>query len=202
MRDTVKVVVISDTHMHHPKLPSGDLLIHCGDATMRGTADALKKTASWMKAQKFKHRVFVPGNHDVLFDRDLPLALTVMEGVDVLIDRALEVDGIKMYGTPPVPQFMTPDRSLKAVWERIPHGLDILVTHGPPHSILDTNRSGVHCGSATLLEAVRIAAPRFHVFGHIHEGYGREIHGATEYINASIMNESYKPLNRPVVFTV
>ena len=47
--------------------------------------------------------------------------------------------------------------------------------------------------------------PQFHVFGHIHEGYGvtrdKEIEGVT-FINASTVNMQYKVTNKPIMFYV
>lgn len=50
--------------------------------------------------------------------------------------------------------------------------VDIMVTHGPPASVLDTVVHGASVGCEALYTAVRRARPRMHVFGHIHEGYG------------------------------
>ncbi|KAL8626739.1 hypothetical protein Q9189_007557 [Teloschistes chrysophthalmus] len=50
--------------------------------------------------------------------------------------------------------------------------IDILLTHGPPHTILDATQSGENVGCEHLLRAVRRCRPRMHCFGHIHEGWG------------------------------
>ena len=42
--------------------------------------------------------------------------------------------------------------------------------------------------------------PRYHVFGHIHEGHGATTDGATTYLNASCCTLSYRPDNPPLVF--
>lgn len=56
---------------------------------------------------------------------------------------------------------------------RIAEGTDVVMTHGPPYSILDrTMRAAEDVGCPGLLAAVRRARPRVHCFGHIHEGYG------------------------------
>lgn len=52
----------------------------------------------------------------------------------------------------------------------------IMMTHGPPHGILDTNEDGQHLGCRNLLQAVGRTKPLMHCFGHIHEGYGIDIH--------------------------
>lgn len=56
----------------------------------------------------------------------------------------------------------------------IPSGVDIVMTHGPPHSILD-QVDGQNLGCANLLHAVSRTKPLMHCFGHIHEGHGANI---------------------------
>ena len=53
----------------------------------------------------------------------------------------------------------------------IPPGVDIVMTHGPPHSILD-QVDGQNLGCPNLLRAVSRVKPLMHCFGHIHEGHG------------------------------
>ncbi|MCJ1246322.1 hypothetical protein MMC30_003529 [Trapelia coarctata] len=48
--------------------------------------------------------------------------------------------------------------------------VDIMLTHGPPHGILDFTFSGQSAGCENLMTAVKRVRPRMHVFGHIHEG--------------------------------
>ncbi|KAF2659370.1 ser/Thr protein phosphatase family protein-like protein [Lophiostoma macrostomum CBS 122681] len=52
--------------------------------------------------------------------------------------------------------------------------IDILLTHGPPYSILDKTTTEEHVGCEHLLRAARRAKPLLHCFGHIHEGWGAE----------------------------
>ncbi|RDW67621.1 hypothetical protein BP6252_09017 [Coleophoma cylindrospora] len=56
----------------------------------------------------------------------------------------------------------------------IPCGVDIVMTHGPPHLILDQD-DGQHLGFPNLLRAVSRTRPLMHCFGHIHEGHGANI---------------------------
>ncbi|KAH6715281.1 ser/Thr protein phosphatase family protein-like protein [Leptodontidium sp. MPI-SDFR-AT-0119] len=53
-------------------------------------------------------------------------------------------------------------------------GVDIVMTHGPPHSILD-QVDGQNLGCPNLLRAVGRVRPLMHCFGHIHEGHGANI---------------------------
>ncbi|RDW74142.1 hypothetical protein BP5796_07584 [Coleophoma crateriformis] len=56
----------------------------------------------------------------------------------------------------------------------IPSGVDIVMTHGPPHLILD-QVDGQHLGCPNLLRAVSRTRPLMHCFGHTHEGHGATI---------------------------
>ena len=90
-------------------------------------------------------------------------------------------------------------RPLRKKWKRIPEGIDILVTHGPPAGILDRTFAGIHVGCADLLAATRRVRPTLHVFGHIHKSYGSTKISGTTFVNAAICNEESLPSNKPVV---
>ena len=62
----MKCVAISDTHNRHKKLklPDGDVLIHCGDATGLGSLNEFVEFNRWMSEQPHKYKIFVAGNHD------------------------------------------------------------------------------------------------------------------------------------------
>lgn len=54
-------------------------------------------------------------------------------------------------------------------------GVDIMLTHGPPHGILDETVHGhKNVGCEHLRRAVQRCRPQLHCFGHIHEGWGAE----------------------------
>lgn len=105
------------------------------------------------------------------------------------------------------------EKELTEKWELIPNDIDILVTHSPPFGILDENNEGEHCGSKSLLDRIlNLPELKLHVFGHIHEGYG-QTHMAyisadafsedalavkPLFVNASIMNEDYEAVNKPI----
>jgi Icc-related predicted phosphoesterase len=44
------------------------------------------------------------------------------------------------------------------------------------------------------------AKPKIHVCGHIHGGFGYKFDGHTHWFNASILNEYYEYVNKPVTF--
>lgn len=56
-------------------------------------------------------------------------------------------------------------------WNQIPDDVDILVTHSPPLGHGDHCCSGVRAGCVELLSSVQNRIkPKYHVFGHVHEG--------------------------------
>jgi len=205
-------VVVSDTHnmAAKVKLPAGDVLIHCGDATGSGTEKEVFKFSSWMAHQldNFRYAIFVPGNHDFLFERHPGHAVGLMpERCHVLMDRAIEIDRFRFYGTPEQPEFCgwafnKYEEQLKPIYAAIPTDVDVLITHSPPWSILDRCKDGRCVGSINLLEVVQQRAPQYHCFGHIHESYGVEKHGKTTYINAATCDVDYVPNNAPISFTL
>ena len=108
------------------------------------------------------------------------------------------------------------DGEAKGVWRGMPKKLDILITHGPPKFILDevpryeygqTFRVGEqtveHCGDGMLASKVIKNKPKYHIFGHIHEGYGQfEANYGTKFINCSVVNEVYNVVNKPVIINL
>ena len=102
------------------------------------------------------------------------------------------------------------EEELAEKWALIPDDVDILVTHGPAWGNNDTNVYGERCGSKSLCRWVANHAftLKLHVHGHIHEGYGvwdlRKLQdGFGEqrtpmFINASHINASYEPVNKPI----
>lgn len=85
---------------------------------------------------------------------------------------------LKVYGSPRSPRngnwaFQYPREDGGAVWDhRVPDDVDILVTHGPPKAHLDLQ--GLGCEHLRR-EVWRVRPKlRLHVFGHVHEGHGRE----------------------------
>ncbi|CAF1152946.1 unnamed protein product [Rotaria sordida] len=114
--------------------------------------------------------------------------------------------GLKFYGSPYQPEFNNwgfnlpiDSPEIKQVWSKIPDDVDVLITHGPPKNILDITFSGEHVGCAQLLARVKQIKPRLHVFGHVHEGYGRDEEDSTIFVNASTCNLGYRPCQPPIV---
>ena len=89
----------------------------------------------------------------------------------------------------------------KQYWKNAPSNVDVLVTHGPPSGILSNNIEGEDCGCPYLRDYILRHRPRIHCFGHIHEASGVQVDkdlGVT-YVNASLLNEKYKMVNKPII---
>ncbi|CAF1342827.1 unnamed protein product [Rotaria sordida] len=113
---------------------------------------------------------------------------------------------LKFYGSPYQPEFCNwafnlpiDSPEIREVWSKIPDDVDVLITHGPPKNILDKTRTGEHVGCAQLSARIKQIKPRLHVFGHIHEGYGRKEQDSTIFVNASTCDLRYRPSQPPII---
>lgn len=80
--------------------------------------------------------------------------------------------------------------------EAIPDDADIVVTHQPPMGILDLSE-GTNYGCMFLLARITTISPTYHLFGHVHDSYGMTRIGNTVFSNAAILDEDYRPVNKP-----
>ncbi len=210
----LRLVCISDTHGDHEGLllPQGDVLIHAGDFTAHGKRDEVPSFMRWIGSQGFKHVLCIAGNHDTYLEQD-PEACQQFaneEGVILLNDSGCEIDGHQFWGSPITPRFCDwafmrdPGEHIEAHWNLIPQSTDVLITHGPPFGIMDgvERLSGgfEKTGCPSLLEKVQELSPTVHLFGHIHEGRGREELAGTTYLNISTMDKHYRIVHEPVIF--
>lgn len=135
-------------------------------------------------------------------------------GILYLQDTYTIIENIKIYGSPYSLSSSTfwafglgYDLELETKWKEIPDDTDILITHTPPYGYLDYVERDIggflykeHLGcDILLLDIVERINPRYHIFGHIHSGYGIVSKGNTTYINASLLNENYRIANKPIV---
>jgi Icc-related predicted phosphoesterase len=203
----VKIVCISDTHGYFPDLPDGDVLIHGGDLTSRGTYGQVMEGLIWLARQPHRHKLLIAGNHDFWFEQTPEAAVqaAIPAGITYLQDEAVVIDGVTFYGSPWQPRFFNwafnLDRpQLAAVWAKIPLDTQVLITHGPSRGIRDQTERGERVGCVALRDRIaQLPDLRLHVCGHIHEDYGIHQHGAVQSVNASICDLIYRPRNAPIV---
>lgn len=219
----MKIVCLSDTHTMGAQIqvPDGDVLVHSGDHTMNGRRAQIEKAMRWLSGLPHRHKVIIAGNHDFLFQEKKVIQRWLKryhKNVHYLEDSWIEIDGVRFYGTPWQPWFHNwafnlphPSDPLarvtaKNVFDQIPAGTDVLLTHSPPFSILDRtlqeNDWDDRKGSEELLYRVAQVRPKLHVFGHIHESYGQLQKYGIHFVNASICTRKYEPINTPIVVEI
>jgi len=145
----MKIVCLADTHGMHSKLevPYGDVLIHAGDFCGMGRSLEVIAFNEWLGTLPHPAKIVIAGNHDRPFERD-PSARAFLTNAIYLQDSEVTVAGIRFYGIPWQPAFcnwafnLQRGEELKRKWDIIPNGIDILITHGPPHKIGDLTLSG------------------------------------------------------------
>jgi Icc-related predicted phosphoesterase len=206
----MRIVCISDTHAleKYVTVPEGDVLIHAGDFTNVGEMSDVVHFNEWLGHLPHKYKLCIPGNHDLCFEDHEKESKKLLTNAIYLRDSGVEIDGVHFYGSPWQPAFCDwafnlprNGRELKGKWSRIPMNTDVLITHGPPFGILDRAPSGQNVGCGLLAKRMSKVKPKFHIFGHIHGGYGyRWVDGETQFINASICTEEYQPTNEPLIF--
>lgn len=196
----MRIVLISDTHNQHDGLvlPDGDILIHAGDFSGRGRVDEVGRFMQWFGKQRHPHKVLIAGNHDFLAEKDpMTFASLIPDNVTYLNDSGVVMEGLKIWGSPIQPWFFDwafnrqRGKDIAKHWALIPEDTDILVTHGPPHGILDRADDGKLVGCEELIKVVERIRPKIHVFGHIHEAHGSLLQNGTHYVNASVLNLRY-----------
>jgi Icc-related predicted phosphoesterase len=204
----MKIICISDTHNKHYDLdiPDGDILIHAGDWTGRGTLPEISSFLAWFEARPHTHKIFIAGNHDIMTEEDqnmFEMLLSEHHGINYLEDSQINVMGLKIWGTPWVSPcgnwaWSANSAEREQKWKMIPDDSDIVISHTPLYKILDKCTNGNHPGCDYLKDHIlnRIK-PKLHIAGHIHESYGKEQIENTLCLNAALLNERYQVTNKP-----
>ena len=215
---------ISDLHGYFPKLDGGDLLIVGGDLTANDRPGQYDDFLHWLSIQKYTKKILIAGNHDNTFQTAEKAFFNLVEAFEItyLCDSGTEFEGLKIWGSPWTERFegMNPqcmaftckdDYALDRKWALIPNDTDILITHGPMYTMFDIVRDydgneKINVGSKKLWNRIvkkkQFPNLRLHICGHIHEyggsleeGYKPEV---IQFVNASIVDERYEHVNKPV----
>lgn len=220
-----RILIISDTHGSEPKakpddgwpttedeldqddlkwartgwrepLPEADVVLHCGDLTLRSTVPEYQATFDVLRSIRAPLKLVIAGNHDTALDEHFWIneargTKRTMNQVRDIVEAA-KADGVR-YLTEGVHEFTLDNgarfKVFASQWTpvfggwafqyddghdfKIPEGIDVAMTHGPPNGILDfAGMTGTRAGCPDLLRAVTRAKPKIHCFGHIHEAWG------------------------------
>jgi len=217
------ILAISDLHGRHRLLDlskyKADILIYAGDWT-KGKDVGLSESADflhWMDGlTQFKHKICIAGNHERTVEQnsDAFEELTLMyDSITYLHNAAVTIDGYKIWGSPYSVEFcgwafMKADHNLKSIWRTIPDDTNIIVTHTPAYGHHDAVKRAYgrdpHVGSKSLTKRKQelVGTLKAHICGHIHEAYGVSDVDGCANINASILNEKYEMVNKPILLEI
>lgn len=211
----MKLCCISDTHCQLSTVREkilnvdADLLAFCGDMTYSGSLQEVIKEMRILGelSYRFKQGVIViPGNHDRLSESEPSLFASIAQenGLIYMHEKSVTIGGLHFYGSGWTPEFCNwawgyPRELGQQIWENIPDDTEVLLTHGPYKGILDNGGLGCY----DLRQRVgHLPKLRLHVFGHMHSSYGEVVQAGVRFVNASICNERYEPVNSPVVIEI
>ena len=224
--NSIKNMIIDSLKKHN--VENGFCIICTGDCMSSGyQLDELLDFIKWFTQLPFLYKIFVPGNHDRYlesagheFSKNM-FEKYYDEGVRYLHNEGCEIEdknGLKysLWGTADQPTFCNwafnrTTEELNISYSQIPENLDFLCSHCPCFNILDKSHIKTYrnptgeesLGSKELLKAVNKVNPRYHCFGHIHGDGGKmETIGSTTYINASVCNEAYQPINKIITLEI
>lgn len=223
---TLRVVHISDTHLlHSPNqlaIPDGDILIHSGDFAQARWFNALPTHGSenerqldgfleFLRSLPHRRKVFVCGNHEVMFMRSGWRTIQRKLGDDVIYlqDWGVDIDGLRIYGSPwnrTNGAYGASQRYRESAWRKIPNGTDVVVTHMGAQGVLDqcyrkgkgpraghtcgvcgkAHPDSVHEGCSALGQEVARAGASVHLFGHSHECNGTQEVGSVLCVNSAM----------------
>ncbi len=187
-------MALSDVHgeWERVSVPGGDILIIAGDLCDDVPEERVSAN-DWIASLPHRHKLYVPGNHDLDGIDDASL----FPAARVLVDESLVIGGVKFHGAP------WPSSGRENYERLIPSGIDVLVTHEPPFGIRDwTWSSDRRLGNLDLLNTVRAAMPRIHIFGHCHDAYGHELRDGILFANVSICDRQFQAAHGPTVVDI
>jgi predicted phosphodiesterase len=174
----MRFVCLSDTHSLHRKIkvPSGDVLIHCGDFCHFGTKEELIDFEEWFQNQPHTFKLLVSGNHD-----DIPWNFLKIQN---LVYSKIMIEDISISG--------------------IPYPLEINENFIISQDFYFSQILISHENSKEDLEIADIISKmlnlKIHISGHNHEEYGWYEKDGIIYAHISMCNSDYKLIKEPFQF--
>lgn len=191
----------------------------------------------WTDSLPYKRVIFIGGNHD-FFLEDLhnggiekigcqynarevenilmPEGLGKKHKVTYLFDSSSTIDNKTFYGTPWIAEldrwaFYKDDDELRNIYDKIPSGVDVLMTHMPP-KVNDIGRvlqggvfnTGSDFGSQDLADVINSKNIKYSISGHVHSGNHQfeDTGSGCLAANCSIKNENYEMTYYPLEFEI
>ena len=87
---------------------------------------------------------------------------------------------------------------LQHISDALVRGESVKISSFGTFGIRDKTFRGEVVGCEDLLKRIQTIKPKYFIFGHIHEEYGIEKQGDTTFINASVLDEMYHYVNKPI----
>lgn len=204
----MRLALTADTHGLLPNVEASDVLVHAGDLCpdmepQRQASWLRNEWMPWAESLPVKAVIVIAGNHDFMFEYPGLMPARWPKRVKYLQDSGTVIEGLRFWGTPWVPvlrnwAFYGDDRKLDEVYDYVPDGTDVMVTHGPPLGHCDKTVpmfGSVNAGARQALETIKRVRPKLVVCGHIHEGHGLSMVDHTTVENVSYVNEDYDPVH-------
>ncbi|WP_026837426.1 metallophosphatase domain-containing protein [Gillisia sp. JM1] len=204
----MKIICISDTHNKHEELilPEGDCIIHAGDFTEAGTKKETTNFLEWFSSTPYKHKILIAGNHDFYLEKKFhKLDQIIPDNIHYLQDSGVRIEKINFWGSPYIPDdsnwafSKNRGKQISEHWEKIPVDTNILITHIPPFGILDELDNKMMIGCKNLKDRINSLKISHHIFGHVHNEYGKVKTFKTLFVNSSSVDESYRHINPPIM---
>lgn len=224
----MKVCAVSDLHGDLIDIKPCDLVLICGDSVPLNIQSSTNRTKKWYK-EKFKawaenlpceKVIFIAGNHElgfkghqIIYENLFPASnkITYLCHKEYVFTH--NGKDYRIFGTPYCKKFgnwafMYPDDVLKQIFNEIPEGLDILITHDAPFGVSDIllqegYYTGEHIGNKPLAEAILQKAPKIVCHGHLHST-SREFEelGYSKVVNCSMKDEKYNIVYEPLYLEI
>ena len=121
-----------------------------------------------------------------------------------IIKQGCGIGDVLFWGSPWQPAFCNwafnlprNGKELQKKWDQFPNKVDILVCHTMPFGHLDAT-GDLNVGCELLRVKTDELRPKIFVGGHIHSGAGYKFDGHTHFFNASVLDNSYRYVNKPM----
>ncbi|SIP85836.1 Metallophosphoesterase [Pacmanvirus A23] len=178
----VRCVCIGDTlgvNLSEIKVPSGDILIITGNFTESGDMYDAYEFNKQLAIQPHKYKVVISGENEGQTIKELMRVImppnsmflngetTILFGVKIICASYIDIDS-----------------ELNCL--DFDKAVDIVISHIPPHDILDSDELGIHRGWKELSHNLKHSPPKVCIFSGCAAGHGARYKNGTLYINCGI----------------